>query len=76
MFNKKEIHKCSMVKCGNCRAEYCAKCYNGCPQCNRGYVDRSKEEAKRIIDQAKIQFGVEVHLEDIKNQRKRMGFII
>lgn len=31
-------HICSKVKC-KCGCEYCANCYNGCPQCGNGKVE-------------------------------------
>lgn len=32
------IHICSKVKC-ECGCEYCAMCYNGCPQCGKGKIE-------------------------------------
>ena len=31
-------HTCEKVKCG-CQCEYCAYCYNGCPQCGKGRME-------------------------------------
>jgi len=45
-----EMHICSKVKC-QCGCEYCAMCYNGCPQCGKGKIEIITTSGTKITDE-------------------------